>query len=490
MVKKGATRTDPGKLETSTAPILELSFTEPLFSAAVHPTKPIIAAGLGTGHLYCYSYDAETLETSKFTDKSRSNTLPSVVDKKWWTVVDDHLKAKTDGVSTIWKTKRHKGSCRSVIFDTTAGSEGKFLYSAGTDHVIKKAETETGKVVAKTSIAEHYLNNTDSVTTLTVSANSAFLLAGTDSGDVLVYDKNDLGSGKLKFKVERANEDSINKILPMPCVSDYHYLTLGSTTLAHIDIRKGIVSQSDDQSDELLSMCYPTDFITQNKNDTLLVTHGEGIVSIWRNSTNRFSDQLSRVNVNKNALVDCIVPTFDIGDDDMRDSVWCGDSEGWIHRINYKKGKVVETRQHSDFDDVAGLDIDPEYRLVSYGMDTLKIWSGQKQADVLADDDSSSSSDFSGSSEDENGSEEDEDDGNIESSDEGRDDDAADLNSSLDSEDAEDADPTPIVRKKRSFVTGAKKTINLKVEKTEPAPKKIKPTKKRIDSHIARFEGL
>ena len=27
--------------------------------------------------------------------------------------------------------------------------------------------------------------------------------------------------------------------------------------------------------------------------------------------------------------------------------VWCGDSEGLLHRINYKRGRVVETRLHS-----------------------------------------------------------------------------------------------------------------------------------------------
>ena len=33
--------------------------------------------------------------------------------------------------------------------------------------------------------------------------------------------------------------------------------------------------------------------------------------------------------------------------EDMANSVWCGDSEGLLHRINYKRGRVVETRLHS-----------------------------------------------------------------------------------------------------------------------------------------------
>ena len=186
----------------------------------------------------------------------------------------------------------------------------------------------------------------------------------------------------------------------MPAVSAYHYLTLGSTTLAHIDIRKGIITQSDDQEDELLAMCFPSDEVSQS-NDTVLVSHGEGLITIWKNSKNKLMDQLSRVKVNKSASIDTIISTMNADNEDMANSVWCGDSEGLLHRINYKRGRVVETRLHSvakgkhgAVDEVGILDIDFDYRLVSAGMDTLKIWSNtqdEEQNDEDVDDDNDDS---------------------------------------------------------------------------------------------------
>ena len=49
-------------LESSVSPILEINYNDPLFTAASHPTKPILLSGLATGHVYCNSYDAEKLE--------------------------------------------------------------------------------------------------------------------------------------------------------------------------------------------------------------------------------------------------------------------------------------------------------------------------------------------------------------------------------------------------------------------------------------------
>jgi hypothetical protein len=241
-------------------------------------------------------------------------------------------------------------------------------------------------------------------------------LTGTEDGHVLVFDSKNLGSDKLKFKVENAHDDAINHILPMPDVSAYHYLTLGSTTLSHIDIRKGIINQSDDQEDELLSMCYAND---TEKNDMVLVSHGEGIITIWKNSKNRFQDQLTRIKVNKSASIDAIIPTMNNEDSEMSSSVWCGDSEGLLHRVNYKQGKVVETRVHSSLvgkvaDEVGILDIDYDYRLISAGMDSLKIWSNQK-VEAAEDSDSGwddSDNDQAGDSDDQNDDDSDDDSGN------------------------------------------------------------------------------
>lgn len=48
----------------------------------------------------------------------------------------------------MWTTRRHKGSCRCLGF----GVDGETLYSAGTDGLVKAANSETGKVTNKIAI--------------------------------------------------------------------------------------------------------------------------------------------------------------------------------------------------------------------------------------------------------------------------------------------------------------------------------------------------
>lgn len=397
MVRRSRKLSKLEDLESKSPPILQINYNEPLFSSAAHPTEPLLVSGLATGHVFCHRYDDEALEESLWSAKSAFNRINkedftiSQLKKKWWTEVDHSDSNST--VDVVWKTRRHQGSCRSVIFDCREDVVGESIFSVGTDHIIKRANTETGKVIGKSNLSPHYDDSKEAVTTLQMSTSHPFLLAGTENGQVLVFDSNELRGNSLKFKLAQLHEDSINKILPMPAISPYHYLTLGSTTLAHFDIRKGLITQSDDQSDELLSMCYPNEFYDKNGNDTVLVSHGEGIVTIWKNSVNRLSDQILRIKVNKNASIDVIMPTMN-GENSELNCVWCGDSEGLLHKVDYKKSKVVETRVHSatmgklgGIDEVGCLDIDYKYRLVSSGMEGLKIWS--KGADTDSDNDDS-----------------------------------------------------------------------------------------------------
>lgn len=418
--KKSNAVTAARQLESKVSPILEINYSDPLFAIAAHPTRSIIAQGLATGHVFCSQYDAEKLEelqqerreeimdelNKNFKKGKISQVVKSVSQskKKWWEIIDDHAEFENANISTLWKTKRHKGSCRSILFDPLENSLGENLYTAGTDHIIKKANTETGKVTSKGNVKDHFPGKNEAITKICHSATHPFLLAGTENGHILVYDSSNLGKNELKFKVSNAHDDAINHIMAMPAVSAYQYLTLGSTTLSHIDIRKGIITQSDDQEDELLSMCYATDHVNDNKNDTVLVAQGEGVVTIWKDSKNKLMDQLTRVKVNKGVSIDTIIPTMNNETEEMTNSVWCGDSEGLLHRINYKIGKIVETRVHSvskgkygAVDEVGNLDIDYNYRLISAGMDSLKIWSEQTQEDVIESEDESDESDDSDS---------------------------------------------------------------------------------------------
>lgn len=51
-------------------------------------------------------------------------------------------------IETAWRTRRHKGSCRSLGFSL----DGEVLYSAGTDGIVKVADIEDGRVSAKLGV--------------------------------------------------------------------------------------------------------------------------------------------------------------------------------------------------------------------------------------------------------------------------------------------------------------------------------------------------
>lgn len=106
--------------------ICTLPLTADLFTQSLHPTKPLLAVGLSTGHVQCFR-------------------LPPVDSD------DAASEAAEKGygeIETAWRTRRHKGSCRSTAFSL----DGEVLYSAGTDGIVKIAGVEDGRVRAKLGV--------------------------------------------------------------------------------------------------------------------------------------------------------------------------------------------------------------------------------------------------------------------------------------------------------------------------------------------------
>ena len=101
-----------------------------LIAQAVHPTVPLVAVGLSAGHVV-------TIRLPPLAGSDDGS--------------DDDTNASVNGlgqIETTWRTKRHKGSCRSLAYTV----DGTVLFSTGTDGFIKAADSETGHVVDKIAL--------------------------------------------------------------------------------------------------------------------------------------------------------------------------------------------------------------------------------------------------------------------------------------------------------------------------------------------------
>ena len=97
-----------------------------LFAQAIHPEEPIVAVGLASGHVQTYRLPG-----------SGNDSDDAAVPASGYGHID-----------TVWKTRRHKGSCRTLGFSV----DGSQLYSAGTDGIVKVADSTTGRVTAKIAV--------------------------------------------------------------------------------------------------------------------------------------------------------------------------------------------------------------------------------------------------------------------------------------------------------------------------------------------------
>ena len=104
--------------------------TSDLFAQCVHPSSPLLAFGLASGHVQIQRLPPADANAASAPEAGHST------------------------IETVWRTRRHKGSCRSLCFS----HDGEILFSAGTDGLVKAAKTETGKVESKIGVPLHKYN--------------------------------------------------------------------------------------------------------------------------------------------------------------------------------------------------------------------------------------------------------------------------------------------------------------------------------------------
>lgn len=88
-----------------------------------------MSVGLAAGHVQTFRLPSEEIDSDDGASVSSSRNGKGHID-------------------TMWRTRRHKGSCRCLGFSV----DGEMLYSAGTDGLVKMAKSESGQVENKIAI--------------------------------------------------------------------------------------------------------------------------------------------------------------------------------------------------------------------------------------------------------------------------------------------------------------------------------------------------
>ncbi|KAI1098561.1 WD repeat domain-containing protein jip5 [Jackrogersella minutella] len=372
-----------------------LPLSAELFAQALHPTEPLLGVGLSTGHVQCFRLPSA--------DRSSED--------------DADVSVLSDGkgtIDTVWRTRRHKGSCRTLAFS----NDGSALYSAGIDYLLKHFSPTTGQVASKIAIPSTK-SIPDSPSLLHVLSPQTLLLA-CDSGALHLLDLRDgaLAASKPQ-QTHFPHDDFVSSITPLPpsaeSTSGYskQWISTGGTTLAVTDLRRGVLVRSDDQEDELLCTTFISGMGPKKDRDNGIVAvgTGTGVLTLWDKGA--WDDQQDRVVVDSGKggveSLDCIVQIP--GDITRGKKVVVGVGDGTLRIVDLLKREVETVLQHDDIEAVVGLDFDCQGRMISGGGQTVKVWEKSSlQGRGIGEDDESSEADDSDDDDDDDDDDDNDDD--------------------------------------------------------------------------------
>ncbi|KAL9115332.1 MAG: hypothetical protein Q9227_000653 [Pyrenula ochraceoflavens] len=391
--------------------ICSLPLPAELFTQALHPSLPLLSIGLSTGHVHTYrlppigdspSDSASPPPPQPFSQSDDSTTKPILRRTSTSSLASEN---GLGSVETAWRTKRHKGSCRTLAFSP----DGSTLYSAGTDGIVKAAAADTGQVTSKIAIPR--ADGQPDLPTLLHALNEQTLLLATDSSALHVYDLRSSKSALRPSATYNPHSDYISSLTPLAPVSSTsnhsvnanassavtaktnQFLTTGSTTLGLTDLRKGVLVQSSDQDDELTSSVCVRGLSSRGSSvgEKVLVGGAEGVVSLWERGV--WDDLDERVVVDEGGSeVEVLVNVPEsLGGEGGGKLVAAGLGDGRVRfvRIGGRKGNGVVREwdvRHDEVEGVAGVGFDVGGRMVSGGGMAINVWRVDEEEEEEDDD--------------------------------------------------------------------------------------------------------
>jgi hypothetical protein len=218
------------------------------------------------------------------------------------------------------------------------------------------------------------------------------LLLGTDSAALYLYDLREahISSSKPQSTFQ-PHDDYVSSITTLPPSADSkagssrQFVTTGGSTLAVTDIRKGVISRSEDQEEELLSSAFVSGLPSKGsrKGEKVIVGGAGGILTLWPRG--QWDDQDERITVDRDAgggeSLDCLA-VLPEGTRHGGTTVAVGLGDGKIKCVKLGVNKVIAELKHDEVESVLGLDFDVGGRLISGGGSVIKVWTEEMQTGI------------------------------------------------------------------------------------------------------------
>jgi WD repeat-containing protein 55 len=142
------------------------------------------------------------------------------------------------------------------------------------------------------------------------------------------------------------------------------------------DLRKGVITRSENQEEELVSSVYIGGLASggTSRGEKLIVGGAGGVLTLWEKGA--WDDQDERIYVDRGprggeALESLAVVPDDLG---MGKMIVVGQGDGSIAIVKMGINKVISTGTHDEMEGVTHLGFDVEGRMVSGGGQVVKVW--------------------------------------------------------------------------------------------------------------------